>query len=115
MTTWGTTTPQVFFKFLRCRFPSFTHARQRGLEKTLRFLFQLRGGPRLFVDAQLLVVNTNGETASVRNIRAMDFQMIAVGVVKIKFSPLCSRAGNGTYDGHLPSPQMFRPFSKVFR
>src|SRR6266481_6432797 len=95
---------------------SCVHASARGgLEKTFCFLFQLRGRPRFFVDAQLLVVRTNSELASVRHIGAVDLEMIAVGVIEIKFSPFGSRAGNGADEGHLPSPQMLRPSLKVVR
>src|SRR5438445_9380925 len=74
----------------RCRFFSRAHALERSLKKTFHFVFQFCRWPSCFVDAEPFIVRTNGKLAPIRNVGAMNLEMIAVGIVKINFRSLGS-------------------------
>ena len=93
----------------------FAHARQRCLEQLLGFFGQFPGRPFFFVHAKAFVVRPDGKFLALllRHVRTMNFQMIAIRVVKIDFCAFRAGARHRTDERDMPSLEMLGPFSQV--
>ena len=71
----------------------------------------------MFVHAQALVVGTDVVFAALRfrHFGAMDFEVIAVGVVEINFRALGSRTRHRADKRNPPFLEMLGPFFQIFR
>ena len=96
--------------------PVFAHARQRRLKEPLGFVDQFLRRPLLFVHALTFVVRTDWQLLALRlrHARAVDFEVIAVGIIKINLGACCARACHRSDERHLPFFKMLRPFRQVF-
>jgi hypothetical protein len=98
------------------RLSSLAHARQRRLKQAVGFLCHFGRRPFSFVNAEAIIIWTNRElfTLRVGHVGAMDFQMIAIGIVEIHLRSFCAGASHWTDERHLPPFEVLHPSRQIF-
>src|SRR4249920_3060457 len=86
------------------RFSARAHASDRGLEQPLGFVRQVFGRPIFFVHAKAFVVGADGVFAPliIGNVRTMDFEMIAVEIIKVNLCTFSAGSGHRADERYLP-------------